>query len=207
MQRDFWKDRWDRGEIAFHRDEIHPTLLANVNWWLDRPCRVLVPLCGKTLDVVWLAKRGHSVVGVEFVRDAVEKLFEENRMDADVERVEGFEVFRSGRIEVWCGDWFKADPRVMGTFERVWDRAAMVAVDPATREDYVFKLRSLLSDDAIVLLDVVSERPDPTGPPWAVTEEDVRRLYVRAQVQKLEERDDARPGFKNAVYAIRQAAM
>ena len=32
---------------------------------------VIVPLCGKSLDMLWLAEQGYSVVGLEMVEEAV----------------------------------------------------------------------------------------------------------------------------------------
>src|SRR3546814_12861307 len=40
--------------------------------------RVFVPLCGKSLDMAWLAARGHRVLGVELSPLAVGQFFDEN---------------------------------------------------------------------------------------------------------------------------------
>ena len=37
--------------------------------------RVLFPLCGASVDLAWLYRQGHTVVGVEGTWKAVEKLF------------------------------------------------------------------------------------------------------------------------------------
>ena len=37
-----------------------------------------MPLCGKSLDMVWLAAQGHEVLGVELAPLAVEQFFAEN---------------------------------------------------------------------------------------------------------------------------------
>ena len=39
---------------------------------------VLVPLCGKSKDMIWLAQNGCSVVGIEYVGAAIVAFFEEN---------------------------------------------------------------------------------------------------------------------------------
>lgn len=66
MQADFWQARWQRNEIGFHLSEVNPYLLRH---WptlgLSADSRVLVPLCGKSLDLSWLAGQGHAVLGVE----------------------------------------------------------------------------------------------------------------------------------------------
>ena len=53
---DPWLARWAKGRIGFHLPAPHPAL---ERWWprLDvaPQAKVLVPLCGKSLDMRWLA--------------------------------------------------------------------------------------------------------------------------------------------------------
>ena len=41
---------------------------------------ILVPLCGKSKDLIWLQKHFHQVIGVELVPQAVKVFFEENQI-------------------------------------------------------------------------------------------------------------------------------
>ena len=78
MDRAFWQDKWASGQIGFHEAETHPLLVAHFDA-LDVPSAVpvFVPLCGKSLDMVWLRERGHDVVGVELSALACASFFEE----------------------------------------------------------------------------------------------------------------------------------
>ena len=83
MKTNFWKEKWKAGEIGFHRDAYNPNLLK---WWhrveADKQDVVLVPLCGKTLDLRWLAGGNHAVIGAEVSSVAVNafsKNSEQNR--------------------------------------------------------------------------------------------------------------------------------
>lgn len=73
MDHEFWHARWSSNEIGFHLPQVNPHLLE---FWptlgLPAGSRVLVPLCGKTLDMAWLMAQGHRVLGVELSRTAVE---------------------------------------------------------------------------------------------------------------------------------------
>ena len=40
---------------------------------LAKGAAVLVPLCGKSLDLVWLAEQGHAVIGVELAEAFVKE--------------------------------------------------------------------------------------------------------------------------------------
>ena len=44
----------------------------------DGTCSVFVPLCGKSLDMVWLLEQGFSVTGCEISELAVQQFFTEN---------------------------------------------------------------------------------------------------------------------------------
>lgn len=63
-----WKNRWVTGNIAFHLNEIHPALVKFLGPLLEDsisppefPKRILVPLCGKTMDIIFLQNLGHKV--------------------------------------------------------------------------------------------------------------------------------------------------
>ncbi len=64
-----WESRWQEGRIGFHLPEVNPYLIRHYGEFLKKsPENVFVPLCGKTLDLTWLANRAKKVVGVELVK-------------------------------------------------------------------------------------------------------------------------------------------
>lgn len=75
MHEDFWRARWSRNEIGFHLPEVNPWLLRH--WPRASRGRVLVPLCGKSLDMTWLAGQGLQILGVELMETAVQAFFAE----------------------------------------------------------------------------------------------------------------------------------
>ena len=61
MEAGFWHERWERAEIGFHQQEINTHLQQF--WSHLELCpgqRVFVPLCGKSLDVMWLHAEYHA---------------------------------------------------------------------------------------------------------------------------------------------------
>src|SRR5665647_3863458 len=79
MEKDFWLERWEQEQTGFHQNEINPYLRQH--WQhLAGNGPVFVPLCGKSLDMLWLRKQGLDVVGVELSPIAVEAFFEENAL-------------------------------------------------------------------------------------------------------------------------------
>ncbi len=177
MHHDFWHERWRRGEIGFHRPEVHWALAL----YCDRlvktmppAAEVLVPLCGKSLDMVWLAARGHRVQGIELSRKAIADFFAEAGR-VPTQRSHGeLTGWASGPIELFEGDFFAFEPE--SPLPLFYDRAALVALPEAMRRSYLVKLRSLLSPDAVGLL--VSFESEPIrheGPPFDVSEAELRR--------------------------------
>ncbi|HEV57568.1 MAG TPA: thiopurine S-methyltransferase [Phycisphaerales bacterium] len=179
MNPEFWHERWEHGEIGFHQAAINPHLEQH---WprlnLPAQARVFVPLCGKSLDMLWLAGEGHRVVGVELSERAVEAFFRENDLLPEITDAGAFRRYAVDEIEILCGDFFDLDRRTLGPVEAVFDRASLVALPPAMRERYVAHMVGLLDPAAIVLL-VTFDYPqaEMDGPPFAVTEAEVRHLY------------------------------
>ena len=192
MDSDFWHARWHANQIGFHQDEINPYL---VRYWpalgLAAQARVLVPLCGKTLDMIWLLERGHSVVGVEISPLAVEAFFAENRLTPDIRKQDGYTRWSCDRIEILCGDFFTLGRADLGRIDAFYDRAALIALTPAQRRGYVAGLGRLLAPGAAGLLVTLDyDQQQMAGPPFAVAESEVVDLFGDGfVVERLEQVD------------------
>jgi len=148
---------------------------------------VLVPLCGKTEDLAFLAAHGHEVVGIELVEEAVRAFFDEHATTAVATRHEACVEYRAGMITIFAGDVFAVTRELAGQIDALYDRAALVALPPDVRPRYVKHLRALIEPAAPGLV-VTLEYPDEgiAGPPFAVREPEVRELYA-GQIELLEE--------------------
>lgn len=193
MSTDFWLQAWQEGRTGWHRDEVHPDLPRwEARFLSGGPHRVLVPLCGRSRDLAWLASRGHAVVGVEVAEVAVRGLLADAGLTAVAAHAGAFvrHDAEGAAISVFQGDWFATSPELLGTFDRAWDRAALVAMQPDRREDYVARLRALLAPGARVLLNTFEYDPsEMTGPPFTTPEAAVRRLFGDFDVELLDRRD------------------
>ncbi len=184
-----WHARWDEGRIGFHLDQVHPDLIANEATFLaDGPHRVLIPLCGKTLDLEWLAARGHHVVGVELVPKAVEAFFAEHNLVPDRTTQAGLMVYRHHNIEVIAADVFDVRREHVGNIDRIWDRAALIALPEAIRTRYVQHLRGLANHDFVLLQNTLDYDPTVSeGPPFAIDDAAIAAYYGDLNVHKLAE--------------------
>lgn len=191
MESEFWHQRWKGNLIGFHQHEINIHLKA---FWDKLPVkpgdRVLVPLCGKSRDMLWLAEQ-HPVTGVELSPVAVEDFFRENDLDPDRYRQGAFPVCESGNLKLLCGDFFDLQPEQLGQVCAVYDRASLIALPADMRRAFVAKLTSLLSRPVSMLLVTLEyEQQQMGGPPFSVEEGEVREMFeANWSVQLLHEED------------------
>ncbi|MCP1325347.1 thiopurine S-methyltransferase [Halomonas sp. 707D4] len=175
-----WRRRWREGRIGFHQDAAHPAL---VRYWptlgVAPGAKVLVPLCGKSLDMRWLSQAGHPVLGVELAPEAVEQFIAQSQDDVSRYHLPGFEITRQGTIELWRGDFFHLHIHQAFELGAFFDRAALIALPPATRQRYAFHLAQLLPPGVEGLLISVTHENGGEGPPYSVRDEEIEALFER----------------------------
>lgn len=181
MQPDFWLDRWRMAQIGFHQAAVDRHLKV---YWprLKLPVNspVFVPLCGKSLDLMWLRSLGHAVKGAELSPIALESFLMEHGILASRRVLNYFDVYEADGFTLFRGDYFKLTPALLGSVSAVYDRAALIAWTPAMREAYVEHLTSLTNPGTQMLLIVVEYPPEQMhGPPFPLTREDIQSLYAR----------------------------
>ena len=182
MQPEFWKAKWQAGQIGFHSDAVHIDLIEYSKTWLaDGPHRILVPLCGKSVDLAWMTAQGHEVIGIELVKSAVVALFEAAGLAPTWHRVAGGECARAGRLTVYCGNLFELSPQTIGPVTRIWDRAAFIALHPDQRAAYSAFVQACAAPNASLLMNVLHYDPAiMDGPPWSVDADVVAKHYPQA---------------------------
>ena len=189
MKGAFWHDRWRRGEIGFHKTEVNPYLLRHwprLKGALSSP-RILVPCCGKSRDLAWLAEQGARVVGIELSNLAVESFFAESGLEVEVEHRHDYDHWRTPSIEILRGDLFSMTPDIVGPVDGVFDRGALIAMpDDGLRDRYSERLRSLTGPAPTLLVTLDYPAGEMDGPPFAVDESEVRRRYASARIECLE---------------------
>lgn len=189
MQADFWHQRWATNQIGFHQSEVNPYLQK---YWaalgIEPAARVLVPLCGKSLDLSWLAGQGHPVLGVELSEKAVQEFFSEQGLTPLVSQNGAFKVYSAGAVEIWCGDFFSLRAEDVIGCAALYDRAAIIALPPVMRGRYVDHLDKVLPKHCkglLITLDYDQAKID--GPPFSVPDEEVQRLLTPAwELEELE---------------------
>ena len=200
MDPDFWQQRWREGRIGFHQERVTPLL---EQYWdvagIPAGGQVFVPLSGKSLDMAWLAARGHRVLGVELSSIAVQQFFQESGLSPAIRESQIGTHYSAGPIEIIHGDAFAIDAALLADCSGVYDRAALIALPADLRERYAAELYARLPHGCRGLL-VTLDYPqhEKQGPPFSVTGDEVRARFGRDWALDLLERRDilaSQPGF------------
>jgi len=181
MDPEFWHERWTKGEIGFHQHDFNAHMQAFTDrLGLNPGEHIFVPLCGKSLDLLWLLQRGYRVSGVEISRQAVQGFFSENRIEPRIRDIPGGELFEAGGLAIFCADFFATGFPGMPAIDAVYDRAAQVALPPRMRKAYAERMLGLVAPGVRTLL-VTLDYPqsEMQGPPFAVTLEEINALYAK----------------------------
>lgn len=149
-----------------------------------REDKVLVPLCGKSEDLVWLATKHDSVEGVELSQIAVRSFFAEHFYTPTVTPISGMhELYQFDELSIYTGDFFTAP---VSQADIVYDRAALVALPQDMREEYVARLKLLLNPGGRILLVTLNyPQEEMAGPPFSVPLEEIQQLFAGYKVTCL----------------------
>jgi len=192
MKAEFWLERWRDGRTHFHQSRVTPLLQK---YWpqlaLPAGSTVLVPLCGKSLDMLWLAEQGHRVLGVELSELAITQFFSEHQLTPAVHESAQGRHYVAGQIELICGDIFALEDATLANCAGAYDRAALIALPPDMRARYVEEIYGRLPAQARSLLITLEyDQEKMEGPPFSVTEEEVLRLYAsHSEAVAIDRRD------------------
>lgn len=181
MEHSFWHDRWATNQIGFHQPAANPLLVTHcAALALPSTGRVLLPLCGKTLDIAWLLAAGYQVVGVELSELAVQQLFAELGATPCIQVLnDALQRYETDKLTVFVGDIFALNREQLGPVDAIYDRAALVALPATLRPRYASHLTAISAGARQLLISFDYEQSQLPGPPFAVLAEELSELYGR----------------------------
>jgi len=195
---DFWHARWQSGQTGWHEADGNAALRE---FWptLAPGSRVLVPLCGKSSDLAWLAGEGYQVTGVELSDIAARSFFDETGLEFETDTAGGFSWYRNREagIAVACGNYFEFSDQ---PFDALYDRASLVAIPLKKRLEYIRHTQSLLKPGAAQLLVTLQyDQEKAEGPPFSVMPDEVQSYWQNLQcVSKRNDIENSSPKFRDA---------
>ncbi len=190
-----WLERWQEGRIGWHEEDGNASLKRH---WRATGRTVLVPMCGKSVDLRWIAAQGNRVIGVELSELAVESFFAEQGLAFRVSEngLPRYEAIDAS-ITIYCGDLFDLTAI---RCDAHYDRGALIALPATRRSAYASHISSLLTNDAAQLVIALNyDEEIAKGPPFSVSDDELRGYWPGLDC--VERRDDilnAPPKFLDA---------
>ena len=202
MKASFWHACWERNSLGFHQKSIHPflsqyllpmiTSQANLPETNKRQT-VFVPLCGKSDDMVWLAEH-FDVIGAELSDIACRDFFAEKNIAVNPNLITNdepkgeFKQYSHQNITIWQGDFFKLSPEQLPRFDWIYDRAAIIALPQTMQQNYASHLATFISEHTqLFLISLEFPQEELEGPPFAIFEQDIKRLFPGFKVECIAE--------------------
>lgn len=179
MEISYWKARWQKNKTGWQMSKIYPQLPT---YWprlqLPESAAVLVPLCGKSLDLLWLKNKNYKVIGVEVSEKAAQDFFRENKLPFKKYSKASFTIYQSDNLAFWTGDFLKLKSSFLPEIDAIYDKAALIALPAEKRKRYADKLLSLCNARTQMLMNTFEyEQEEMNGPPFAVSFEELKKLF------------------------------
>lgn len=187
MRARFWHERWQQNQIGFHQTETNPYLQA---YWsrLQIPAgsKIFVPLCGKSIDMLWLRSEGYEVLGIELSPIAVKDFFAENHLEPNISQLGRFELWETEGLQILLGDFFQLTADDLKQCQAIYDRASLIALPPDMRTQYAAHLKQIAPNLQTLLVTLEYDQVITGGPPFSVTPTEVQQYYAdQYQLEQL----------------------
>lgn len=166
-----WLDRWEVGNIGFHRLDYNEYLVKYFDRFSGNSSDVLVPLCGKSLDLLYLAKKVNKVIGSEISKKAFDSFVIENNLKYKKEN----NLYKINNIDYFVDDFFNLNIQSNDRLD-IFDRASFVALTTQQRIKYANKIKAILNGK-MLLITLEYPENEKKGPPFSVSQEEVYNLY------------------------------
>ena len=195
MNPEFWQARWKEKRIGFNQPKVNPLLIKYFSdLKMATGSRIFIPLCGKSIDMIWLANQGFDMVGVELVESAVQEFFTENNISYTIKahdkssNIKCYQGQLSGQtIALWVADIFMLSTNDVGRVDAVYDRAALIAMPAELRPQYSQQVIDLSQNAHQLLLTLNYDQNERAGPPFSISHEQIQQYYsAHYQIQELE---------------------
>jgi thiopurine S-methyltransferase len=201
-ENNLWIKRWQNKEIGFNQSEVNPFMVEHfASLGLEESSRVLVPLCGKSIDMLWLLSKGYKVVGIELSEEAIIAFFDEVGKTPILSTVGELICYSSDNIDIYVGDFFKITAQILGKIDAIYDRASLVALTTQMRIAYAKHLGKITNYAPQLLLCFEYNQALMNRSPYSVDEEEVKAHYDKHYTLKILCKEEIMGGFKGKLPA------
>lgn len=168
---DDWEERYRSGETHWDRGGLSPALHTWMERGTLRPCRVLIPACGRGHEVVRLCERGFEVTGIDVAPSAIAQLSR---------ALENKDL----KANLVCADMLHWEPR--HTFDAIYEQTSLCALSPEHWTSYAYRLHRWLRPHGVMFA-LFMQTHRVGGPPFHCDLEQMRGLFPESQWSWREE--------------------
>lgn len=181
MNKKNWLEKWKKKETKFDQMQVNPYLIKYEKIFESlEGKKIFIPLCGKSIDILWFLTHGAEVIGVEFSEVAIETFLSENNLIYKKVDKHPFIFYHADSLKFICGDLFQLEKNDVGEFDWIYDRASLIALDDMARVQYANKIFQLSSNQSKMFLITLSYGTTTLEPPpYSVTDEEVYSLFSK----------------------------
>ncbi|EQC47714.1 thiopurine S-methyltransferase Se/Te detoxification family [Bacteriovorax sp. Seq25_V] len=180
MEKELWLEAWKEKRIGFHQSAYNKTMVEHFENIDLKGKTVLIPLAGKSLDIIYFLERGATVIANELSPIAAKEFFEENKINFQIEKNTHHEIYRAGDLHYYLGDFFEMTKHEIGHIDFLYDRACIVALPSDLRVKYFEKINLLITRDThLLILTYKHDGPKEFGPPFYVPENEIKEAYSK----------------------------
>lgn len=205
VDKDYWEDVWRNEDLGFHQPQVNRHLQR---FWqrlqLVPTSRVFVPLCGKSLDMDWLLSEGHEVIGADIVEKAQEEYLVTHDEPVRYTEENKLKLAWQGRMLFVAGDIMHLEPDMLRSVDAVYDRAALIALPRAARQNYALFLAHCLKPGAKMLLITRQAPEEQLAPPFNVSAAEVEELYAPNFMLERLLREKRQDGVVEEVFLLKR---
>ena len=188
IDKNFWLGCWKNNKLGFNQEKTNSSLIKFFpDLLLPNKASVFVPLCGKSIDMIWLLKQGLDVVGIELSPLAIQAFFKENDLPYKKTSLGPFKKWTANDqpITILEGDIFLFDTKYLKKIETmknpffhlIYDRASLIALPSDIRKKYYKLYEKLMNKESkSLLLTIEYEDKNFEGPPFSVIQEEIKNF-------------------------------
>lgn len=202
MNKNFWLEKWEQKQIAFHQSKANSLLINNIDKLnLKDESRIFIPLCGKTLDIAYLLSKGYKVAGAELSEIAINELFEELEIVPQIADLGTIKHYSANNIDIFVGDIFDLNKDILNSIDAIYDRAALVALPLEMRKRYSQHLINITENAPQLLIAYEYDQTKVDGPPFSIIDKEIYDHYKQSYKLTCIEKLEVKGGLKGQYHA------
>lgn len=159
LDQEYWETQYKTNATGWDLGKVSPPIKEYIDTLKDKNISVLIPGCGNSHEAEYLLNQGFTnITVIDIAPTLVENLQEK------------FKNYPN--IKILLGDFFDHQ----GQYDLIIEQTFFCALPPTLRQNYVAKMRQLLSDKG-KLVGLLFNKTFESGPPFGGSKAEYEQLF------------------------------